>query len=242
MEERELRVVVGGSRISAVLLDLDDTLFDHRESARRGLGRWVQELGARPTTHLEWFWECTAMQLMARRRAGEIDRDDYRRLRVRTLLAEIGRGEEAERLDGDECDRLYDRFLVLYEQEWVAFEDALPVLRALEERDVPAAILTNGPEERQQRKVRALGIAPFVVGVWTSEQLGAKKPAPSTYLTVCDALGLDPAGVLHLGDNLEHDLHGARAVGLRALHLDRRRDHAAAPERIGGLAELLERI
>lgn len=242
MEGRELRPGGGGARIGAVILDLDDTLFDHRESARRGLCRWVRSLGARPTPEIEASWESTAAQLMARRRAGEIDRDAYRHLRVRSLLSEAGRGEEAERLHGDECDRHYARFLALYEQEWVAFEDALTILRALQERGIPTAILTNGAEERQQRKVQSLGLAPFVVGVWTSEHLAAKKPAPSTYLTVCAALGLDPADVLHVGDNPEHDLHGAHAAGLPALHLDRRRIHPAAPERIGALEELLERL
>lgn len=229
-------------RIRAVVFDLDGTLFDHRESARRGLVRLVQGLGATATSETIDRAEATAEQLMGRRRAGGIDRTDYRRLRIRNLLHDVGREADASGLDGAECDRLYERYVEMYEEEWVAFADALSTLRALRDRRIPVAILTNGPEERQQRKSRVLGIAPWATGVWTSEYLMAKKPEASTYLTVCEALGEAPATVLHIGDNVEHDLHGARSAGLLALHLDRQREHPAAPERISGLYEVLGKL
>ena len=100
---------------------------------------------------------------MSRRRAGEIDRDGYRHGRIRALLGELGRSEDADRTSAAEAERLYSRFVELYEQEWVAFDDAVPALRALHEREVPVAILTNGPEERQQRKARVLGLRDWVV-------------------------------------------------------------------------------
>lgn len=227
-------------RAAAVILDLDDTLFDHRTSARRGAARLITELGATPERAILDAWESGAEQLMARRRTGELDRDGYRRERVRHLFRAFGR--ESESLDDDRCDRHYARFLALYEESWVAFDDALPVLRALEERSIPVAVLTNGPEERQQRKVRRLGLAPWVVGVWTSEHLAAKKPEARTYLTVCAALGAEPATVLHAGDDRECDLDGALAAGLSSLHLDRRCVLPDAPYRIRGLEELLTRV
>lgn len=231
-----------GSGIQAVVLDLDDTLFDHQTSARRGVARLVCELGARPGPEIIKAWESTAEELMARRHAGEIDRAGYRRGRVTHLLRDLGRGAEAAGLSDADRDRLYGRYVELYEEEWVGFADAVPTLKALRERELPVAVLTNGPEERQQRKVRAIGIAPWVVGVWTSGRLAARKPETTTYLRVCEALGTDPRAVLHVGDNIEHDLDGALAAGLRALHLDRRRELASSPQRITGLAEILDRL
>ncbi|MGP9539234.1 HAD family hydrolase [Brachybacterium sp. AOP43-C2-M15] len=230
-----------GRRVEAVLLDLDDTLFDHRTSARRGVARYVQELGEEAAPEVLESWETTAQHLMARRRAGEIDRATYRHERVRSLLRDLGR-DGASALEAAECEEIYGRILDRYEQEWVAFDDALPALRALRRRGIPTAVLTNGPEERQQRKVRALGISPWVVGVWTSELLAAKKPDSATYLTVCEALEVAPQQVLHVGDDRELDLDGALAAGLQALHLDRDGRHPASPQRIGGLDELLARI
>lgn len=233
---------MGDARVQAVILDLDDTLFDHQESARRGVARLIDELGATSTPERVESWENKAKRLMERRRAGEIDRDGYRRQRVRVLFQDLGRATEASLLDEQECDRIYDRFVGVYEEEWVAFPDATPTLRAIQDRRIPVAILTNGPEERQQRKVRALGLDHLVTGVWTSERIGASKPAAQCYLTVCEALVAEPGYVLHVGDNRELDLHGAMAAGLLALHLDRRQDSLEAPHRIEGLDELLGRV
>lgn len=229
-------------RIQAVILDLDDTLFDHQESARRGLSRLVDELGGTLTPQIAAAWESMAEQLTNRLRAGDIGRAEYRRLRIRHLLTGIERPAEAEAVDDAQCDRLYARFLEAYEQEWVVFADALPALRALHDRRLPVAILTNGPEERQQRKARALALTPWVVGVGTSEHLAVKKPDPATYLAVCTALGADPCTVLHVGDHVENDLHGARAAGLPALHLDRGCRLPGSPERIVRLDQVLGRL
>ena len=179
---------------------------------------------------------------MSRRRAGEIDRDGYRHGRVRALLHELGRPEGADRTGAAKVERLYSRFLELYEQAWVAFDDAVPALRALRELEMPVAILTNGPEERQQRKARDLGLHDWVVGVWTSESLAARKPDAEAYLRVCTALGEEPEAVLHIGDDLLLDREGAEAAGLQALHLDRAARTPRPARTITGLGELLRAL
>ena len=77
---------------------------------------------------------------MGRRRAGEIGRADYRRLRIRHLLADIDQRLEAGRLEDEQCDLLYERFLEVYEEEWVGFADAVPVLRGLHDRRIPVTL------------------------------------------------------------------------------------------------------
>lgn len=228
--------------VQAVILDLDDTLFDHRTSALLGVGHLIHELGTAPTQALLDSWGRTAEQLMNRRRAGEIDRDGYRHGRVRALLGELGRTDDAALTDAADSERLYSRFLELYEQEWVAFDDAVPTLRALGEREIPVAILTNGPEERQQRKARVLGLRDWVVGVWTSESLAARKPDAEAYLPVCAALGEEPGNVLHVGDDLLLDREGAEAAGLQALHLDRAARTPLPARTLTGLADLLREL
>ncbi|UVY84971.1 HAD family hydrolase [Brachybacterium sp. NBEC-018] len=225
--------------IGAVVLDLDDTVFDHRASARRGVSWLIEELHGKADERVLEAWERSAGELSVLRLAGELDRQGYRRERVRILLRELGRSREAEVVPDDLADRLYARFVDLYESSWVAFDDAVPLLRELGNRHVPAAILTNGPEERQQRKADVLGLRPWVTGVWTSERLGLRKPDPDCYLAVCESLGVTPEGVLHIGDDLGNDLIGARDAGLRALHLDRRNEEPDAPWRISGLREVL---
>lgn len=223
----------------AVIFDLDETLFDHRVSAQRGVTRLLHELGAEASPGLVEGWERNAERLTDRRRAGEIDRLQYRRLRMRGLLADIGSFHGAWTVDDRACDQIYSRFVDLYEQEWAPFQDAVPVLQELRRRGLPVAVLTNGPEERQQRKVRHLGLRDLVVGVWTSEAMGASKPEPRSYLTVCEAMGVEAHQVLHVGDNEAFDLHGAKAAGLHGVHLDRTRQLAPSPQRISDLTGVL---
>ncbi|GAA1483763.1 HAD family hydrolase [Brachybacterium fresconis] len=220
----------------AVIFDLDDTLFDHASSARLGVARLVEEMGAEATPTVVAAWERHAERLAERRGLGEIDGPQYRRLRVRGLLESLG---PAQSISDPECDRIYARFVELYEREWIGFDDAVPVLRELHRQGVRLAILTNGPEARQQRKAHHLGIREYVSGVWTSEALGAAKPRPSTYRAVCEALEVDPSYVLHVGDNEDLDLRGATQAGLHGLHLDRAERLPRSPRRITRLVDVL---
>jgi putative hydrolase of the HAD superfamily len=161
---------------------------------------------------------------------------------VRHLVADIDPALDPDSVTDQQCDAIYARFLELYEQQWVAFPDVTPALTGLRLLRVPIAVLTNGPEERQQRKIGALGLGGLVDGVWTSEGIGASKPEPQAYLTVCDAMGLPPDLVLHVGDNEEFDLRGATAAGLHGVHLDRERKRPRSPDRIHHLEELCLRF
>src|SRR5690606_32092464 len=187
-------------------------------------------------------WERTAEVLMSRRRAGEIDRDGYRHGRVRALLRDLGRSEDADRIGAAEAEHLYSRFLELYEEEWVSFDDAVPTLRALHGREIPVAVVSDGPEGLQERKARMLGLREWVVGVWTSESLAARKPDAAAYRQVCTALGLGPAAVLHVGADLRLDREGAEAAGLQALHLDRAARPPLPARTVTGLSGVLREL
>lgn len=55
-----------------------------------------------------------------------------------------------------------------------------------------------------------------------SFDMGVAKPDPTFYAMLCERLQLQPSQVLMVGDTWRCDCAGARAAGLRALHLDRR--------------------
>ncbi len=59
------------------------------------------------------------------------------------------------------------------------------------------------------------------------------KPAPQIFHAACARLGLPPDAVLHVGDDPELDVAGARAAGLRTAWINRTRatwPHAHIPD------------
>jgi putative hydrolase of the HAD superfamily len=61
-----------------------------------------------------------------------------------------------------------------------------------------------------------------------SDELGICKPDPDIFRRALDPLGVRPDEALHVGDRPDLDLEGARAAGLRSVHL-RRPGAAEAP-------------
>lgn len=53
-----------------------------------------------------------------------------------------------------------------------------------------------------------------------SSEVGWRKPAPEFFAVLCERLGLRPARVLLVGDDVRNDYEGARAAGLQAVLLD----------------------
>jgi putative hydrolase of the HAD superfamily len=205
--------------MKAVIFDLDDTLFDHRASVVATLRAWVPELGGGELTdeHIAgWFVaERYNFDLWL---AGKLSHQDQRRGRLRDFLPLLDHPVPA---TDAEMDEIFGGFLSRYPQNWSAFPDALPALEVAKSNDWRIGVLTNGITQQQTAKLAAIGLAGHVDVVSTSEGLGFSKPAPEAYLLTCNALGVDPAETLMIGDNLEVDVLGARAAGLTAEHLDR---------------------
>ncbi len=227
--------------IQALLLDLDDTLVDHRGAADRGLRTWLAGLGladdpAELEGHVErWFVLEARHYERAQRR--ELTYAEQRRVRIRAFLPGWDLADDAL------ADDVFAGFLGCYQAAWRAFDDAAATLARAVDAGLPVGILTNGDHDIQTEKLRRTGLLRADVPVLASSRLPAAKPDPRSYLTACARLGADPARTLMVGDSLRHDVVGARQAGLQARLLDRhgRYDARRTPEgvvRVRGLAEL----
>jgi putative hydrolase of the HAD superfamily len=86
-----------------------------------------------------------------------------------------------------------------------------------------------------------LGLLEFFDAVVISWDLGCAKPDPRLFQQAARQLRLDPAHILHVGDDEEDDFHGARAGGFQARLLDRR-NSGNHGESIAALTEILELV
>jgi putative hydrolase of the HAD superfamily len=67
---------------------------------------------------------------------------------------------------------------------------------------------------------------------------GHSKPHASIFRAVLDLLAVEPSETVMVGDTIADDIEGARALGMRAILLDRRGAHGGFEPRIESLTEL----
>lgn len=106
---------------------------------------------------------------------------------------------------------------------------AISLLNRLREHGLPLAILTNGGHAFQNAKMAATGLTDFFAPdlVLTASGLPQPKPSHAAFATLVQALKVPAGSVLFVGDDLQLDVHGARAAGLQACWL---RDGSANPD------------
>jgi len=112
------------------------------------------------------------------------------------------------------------------------FEDALPVLDELRASGLRIGLVSNG--------IRDLTV--FVAhhqldvdAIVDSRSHGRVKPHPTIFQAALELLAVAPAEAVMVGDSLEEDVEGARALGMRAILVDREDRH---PDVEGRLTDL----
>jgi len=104
------------------------------------------------------------------------------------------------------------------------FPDVLPFLRRVHEQgDVVLGVITHGLELKQAEKLLLLRVVPYLHpgAIFISDQVGISKPNPKLYQRACSAMGLVPAEVMYVGDNPLHDIDPVNAVGMIPVRLHR---------------------
>lgn len=224
----------GRVEIRAVLLDLDNTLFDHRASARAGLDAFLDHLGTEQSDKLASSWFQIEQASYNRFLTRELSFQEQRRERLRQFLPLTGL--PIPQTDTG-LDQLFSIYLRNYEDAWTAFPDAAPALQRLKASGMMVGIITNGNHEQQTLKINRIGLEPLLDHVFSSELTGHAKPATEAFLLPCESMGLFPAQAVYVGDNYRVDIEGARNAGLHAIHLDR--DAPARPGTVRSLEELV---
>jgi len=82
------------------------------------------------------------------------------------------------------------------------------------------------------------GLLEHVDGVVTSADAGAAKPDPAVFRRALALAGVDGGGAVHVGDSLDNDVAGARAVGIRAILVQRAGEPPDGVEAVRSLTEL----
>jgi len=102
-----------------------------------------------------------------------------------------------------------------------AFDDAGPALRQLRAHGLRLVCVSNWDYTLPDVLGR-VGLLGLLDGVVTSASVGARKPDARIFREGLRVAGRAASEALHVGDSASEDVAGARAVGIRALLLDRK--------------------
>jgi putative hydrolase of the HAD superfamily len=201
---------------NVVLLDLDDTLFDHTHSSLSGLAALRQayepfarfELATLAKIHSQ---NLEAMHLLVLR--GEIPVDEARFARFRALAADCG----APSLDVAEVAAAYR---TAYLRARRAVPGALELLGAIRAH-AKIGVVTNNVVVEQVEKLAHLSMTELVDVLVISEEAGVRKPDPAIFRIALARAGASADQAVMLGDSWGSDVLGARAAGVRAVWLNR---------------------
>ena len=124
-------------------------------------------------------------------------------------------------------------------KDFVPFDDTIPALAALRGEGYKLGVLTNLRRDIGEL-CRQLGLAPYLDFCINAEEAGAEKPHAPIFLAALERVSVDPGEAVHVGDQFESDILGARAVGMHGVLIDRGGWHAKIQDcpRIASLSEL----
>lgn len=200
------------SRIRAITLDLDDTLWPvwpTIERAEAVLQDWLARhapaaavLSAQPGIR-----QSIRQQVNARHADRAHDLSFLRREAIRALLQTAGEPAEL-------ADPAFEVFFA-ERQRVELFADALPALAFWSAR-LPVVALSNGNAD-----VHRVGIGQHFRASVNARETGVAKPDRRIFEAGARAAGVAPHQVLHVGDDAHLDCTGALAAGMQVAWVNR---------------------
>ncbi|MEZ4650853.1 MAG: HAD-IA family hydrolase [Candidatus Eisenbacteria bacterium] len=213
-------------RPEAVLLDLDDTLFDHRRSARGAVEAIRQVEPALAATPLDDVLHANREvleEIHLRVLAGEIDVDEAREERMFRLLERFRGGATRE-----DAVRLASHYREAYQAVREVVPGSHALLEELRRRNYRLAVVTNNMTAEQEEKMRTLRLSSLVDELVVSEAVGVSKPEPGIFRIALEWLGVRPECAVMVGDSWVSDIAGAARAQVAAVWYNPL--HAAIPD------------
>ncbi len=216
--------------LKAVLFDVDFTLA--RPGPELGPDGYVRA-GERHGLTLEptRYEAARDAALVDLRRHPELEHDDEIWFRfTERIVRGMGGDADSAYACAVEITRAWERH-----ENFELYDDVPDALAALRSADLRIGLVSNSARDvREFARHRGLDVDAGI----SSFHHGRTKPHASIFRAVLDLLGVEPPEAVMIGDTIADDIEGARALGMRAILLDRDGVHADFEPRIETLNEL----
>jgi len=91
---------------------------------------------------------------------------------------------------------------------------AVATIERLADADLHVGVVSDVDTDEGHRILETFGVRDEFDAITTSEAVGRTKPDPAMFETALSAADVDPERALMIGDRYEHDVAGAKALGL----------------------------
>ena len=216
--------------LEAVLLDVDFTLF--RPGPELG-PEGYERIGARHGLTLvpERYERARVTALADLQQHPELVHDEELWIRfTEDIVRGMGGAGDGARRCAADVVREWERH-----ENFFLYDDALPTLAELRRHGLRIGLVSNGQRDLDEfARHHGLDVDACV----GSLRHGHVKPHRSIFDAALEALAAEPQDAAMVGDSYADDIEGARALGMRAILLDRDGLHVGEPDRIDTLLAL----
>jgi HAD superfamily hydrolase (TIGR01549 family) len=212
--------------VKAVLIDLDDTIFDHSLTCRAAIAAVRRTRPFLRARSLDELWREYL------RRLNETPPDVY----ARAISSDRARTDRWRRL-AESCGQpltesgaadLSQEYRRRYQEHRRAVPGAVELVRSLHRR-FRVVVVTNNEVREQEEKIRFLGLDRAIDALVISEAVGAAKPDPVIFEAALARGGVSADQATMVGDSWANDVLGALAAGIRPVWFNRFRDPRPDP-------------
>lgn len=95
---------------------------------------------------------------------------------------------------------------------------AIGLLSTLRDMGKKVVIMTEGPQDAQERTIHRLGIGGYFDFLATTNHFGVTK-TNGLFSKVLEHLGISPSEIAYIGDSVQRDMKPAMAEGIFSIHL-----------------------
>ncbi|KAL6716494.1 hypothetical protein ACLMJK_006061 [Lecanora helva] len=216
LEDDILRLQAILTKKTWVGFDFDDTLHEFRHSSGVATDRVLAEISKRHNIPMLALKEEYSMVLRTKTANAFCDGKtsfDYRRERFALVLTHFSLPQD---------DHSIRELLELYETNLMASlelkDGALDLLSLIKDMGKKIVVITEGPQDAQERAILGLGIDGFIDFLATTTHFRVAK-TDGLFPRVLEHLCITADDIAYIGDNEERDMKPALAEGIFSIHL-----------------------
>ncbi|KAK2779718.1 had-superfamily subfamily variant 1 [Colletotrichum kahawae] len=195
--------------------DLDDTLHEFRHVSSAATAKTLEAISQQYGQSTDALKEVYSNILRDKTLNAFSDGKtsfEYRLDRFTTLLERFSLAHDIEFVD-----RLLDIYEDTLTRSLQLKDGALGLFATLKEKGKKVAVITEGPQDAQERTVKQLGLAEHINFLATTNFFRVSK-TEGLFPRVFEHLDIQPSDMVYIGDNAVRDTVPAREAGIFAIH------------------------